>query len=145
MGIRIDGLDDFGRKLTDIAARFPAERDKFLRQEAELIKGRAKRNTPTITSQLKNAWDRTQSTGGRVEVYNNTEYAAHVEWGHRQKKRFVPGYWKGDQFVYDPSAKTGMVLKEKFVDGSKMLHKAMEETEDNIREDARRILGGLFE
>ena len=82
---------------------------------------------------------------GSDEIYNNTEYAAHVEWGHRQKKRFVPGYWKGDRFVYDPSAKTGMMLRPKFIDGAKMLHKAMDETELTIRSDAKRILGGLFQ
>lgn len=145
MGIRIDGLDEFGRKLTDIARRFPQERDRFLKMEAELIKDRVKMHTPLINGQLRNAWDRTQPVAGRIDIYNNTEYAAHVEWGHRQKKRWVPGYWSGDQFIYDPSAKTGMMLSDKFVEGAKMLHEAMDETEVYIRDDAKRILGGLFQ
>ena len=144
MGIRIDGLDNFEKKLADIARRLPQERDRFLKAEAELMKGRAKLNTPAVSGMLRNAWNRTQPTGGQIEVYNNTEYAAHVEWGHRQKNRWVPGYWKGDRFVYDRGARTGMMLKDKFIDGSGMLHKAVDETKASIRTDARRILGGLL-
>ena len=144
MGIRIDGLDEFARKMEEIAKKFPNERDKFLKMEAELIKGRAKNNTPVQNGQLQNAWERTEPIAGYIEIYNNTEYAAHVEWGHRQKKRWVPGYWKNGYFNYDPKAKTGMMLTNKFVDGAKMLHNAMDETKVEIRNDAKRILGGLF-
>ena len=140
----IDNFDEFEKKLTDIARRFPQERDRFLRAEAELIIGRAKNHTHVINGQLRNAWKRTEPTAGQIDVYNNTEYAAHVEWGHRQKKRWVPGYWKNGQFIYDKNAKTGMMLSDKFVDGAKMLHNAMDETKAEIREDAKRILGGLF-
>lgn len=144
MGIRIEGLDSFEKKLADIAQRLPEERDRFLKVEAELMKGRAKLNTPAVSGLLRNAWNRTQPVAGQIEVYNNTEYAAHVEWGHRQKKRWVPGHWNGDQFVYEPGAKTGMMLKEKFIEGSGMLHKAVDETKANIRADAKKILGGLL-
>ena len=37
-----------------------------------------------------------------------------------------------------------MMLKDKFIDGSGMLHKAVDETKASIRTDARRILGGLL-
>ena len=144
MGIKISGLDEFERKMADIARRFPEARDKFLKQEAELIKGRAKMNTPVDTGRLRNAWNRTQPVGGSIEIYNNSEYAAHVEYGHRQKKHWVPGYWSGNHFTYDPSAKTGMMVKDKFVEGAKMLHEAMAETNLSIRADAKAILGGLF-
>ena len=144
MGIRIDGLDDLEKKLTTIAKQFPSERDKFLRQEAELMRGRAVKNTPVDQGRLKGAWGKTQPANGAVEIYNNTEYAADVEWGHRQHKCWVPGAWKGGRFVYDPNAKTGMMLKEKFIEGAKMLHTAMDETKAEIRGDAKRILGGLL-
>ena len=144
MGIRVDGLDEFERKMLDIAEKFPEARDKFLKQEAELIKSRAKMNTPVDTGRLRNTWERTQPANCSIEVYNNAEYAAHVEYGHRQKKRWVPGYWKGGHFIYDPGAKTGMMLKERFIDGARMLHEAMAETNLSIRSDAKAILGGLF-
>ena len=145
MGISIDGLDAFEQRLVEITQRYPEKRDKFLRQEGELIVGRAKNNTPVDQGTLRAGWKRTNPMGGTMDVYNNTEYAAHVEWGHRQKKRWVPGHWNGNHFVYEPGAKTGMMLKERVVSGAKMLHRAIDETRLNIRGDARRILGELFQ
>ena len=29
----------------------------------------------------------------------------------------MPGRWSGDRFIYDPSAKGGMVLKQQWVEG----------------------------
>lgn len=52
-----------------------------------------------------------------LEVGTNVEYAAPVNYGHNQSKRFVPGRWEGKRFVYDPSAKSGMMLTAKFVQG----------------------------
>lgn len=57
-----------------------------------------------------------------LQVGSNVEYAGYVNDGHWTCKkgeamRFVPGQWKGDRFIYDPSAKTGMMLKQKWVEG----------------------------
>ncbi len=68
-----------------------------------------------------NIW--TVSDGGlTLEVGTNVEYAAYVNDGHWTVKngknsRFVPGYWSGDRFIYQPGAKTGMVLKQQWVEG----------------------------
>lgn len=57
-----------------------------------------------------------------LEVGTNVQYAAYVNHGHWTcengvKQRFVPGYWKDDDhFVYDKTAKTGMVLKQQWID-----------------------------
>lgn len=68
----------------------------------------------------------------RLEVGTVLEYALWVNNGHRtfdpektrhftlangELARFVPGYWKGDEFIYDKSAKGGMVLKFHWVEG----------------------------
>ena len=58
-----------------------------------------------------------------LEVGTNVNYASYVNDGHWTNpkgvaRRFVPGYWEGDRFIYDPSAKGGMVLKQKWVPGS---------------------------
>ncbi len=58
-----------------------------------------------------------------LEVGTSVNYANYVNDGHGtcrpgEERRFVPGYWKGDRFVYDKSAKGGMLLKAKFVDGN---------------------------
>ena len=51
------------------------------------------------------------------------EYATYVHDGHWTNskgvsQRWVPGYWEGDRFIYDPAAKTGMLLKQKWVKGN---------------------------
>lgn len=61
--------------------------------------------------------------GLTLEVGTNVQYAAYVNDGHWTNKkgverRFVPGVWEGDRFIYDPSAKTGMVLHQKWIEGA---------------------------
>lgn len=69
-----------------------------------------------------NVWD--LSDGGlTLEVGTNVSYAAYVNDGHWTnpkgvKTRFVPGTWDGDHFIYEPGAKTGMVLKQHWVEGA---------------------------
>lgn len=58
-----------------------------------------------------------------LEIGTNVEYAAYVNDGHwlnpqGVETRWVPGVWKGDIFEYTPGAKTGMLLKQKFIPGS---------------------------
>lgn len=57
-----------------------------------------------------------------LEVGTSVHYASYVNDGHwtnpkGQKGRFVPGTWGGDTFEYDPDAKGGMYLKQKWVTG----------------------------
>ncbi|OCA85231.1 HK97 gp10 family phage protein [Pseudobacillus wudalianchiensis] len=59
------------------------------------------------------------SEGGlTLEIGTRLAYASYANDGHFQQKRFVPGYWRGDRFVYEPGASTGMMLREKWVEGS---------------------------
>lgn len=68
-----------------------------------------------------NVW--TISDGGlTLEVGTMVSYASFVEDGHWTNpkgvsKRFVPGRWEGERFIYDPGASTGMVLKQQWVEG----------------------------
>lgn len=139
MGIRIEGLWEMERRLQEIARKLPKERDKFLDQEAELLRGRAVSNTPVGKvngGTLKGAWTKTKPIGGSIEVYNNEDYAAYVEYGHRLK------YTRGDkrgQWVKDSSGKL------KFVPGSHMLREAVEETKTAFHDDAERLLGRLLQ
>ena len=43
-----------------------------------------------------------------IDVYNNLEYAKHLEYGFRS--HFVPGYWAGRVFVYQRGASGGMYV-----------------------------------
>lgn len=58
-----------------------------------------------------------------VEVGTNIDYASYVNDGHWTnpngvETRWVPGYWRGECFIYQSGAKTGMLLKQKWVEGS---------------------------
>ena len=68
-----------------------------------------------------NVWT-IEDGGMTLEVGSTVKYAGYVNDGHWTntkgvEKRFVPGHWNGDRFTYDPSAKGGMVLKQKWVEG----------------------------
>ena len=73
-----------------------------------------------------------------LEVGSTVNYAAWVNDGHMQTPgRFIPGYWQGDRFVYDPSAEGGMVLKANYVDGKPYF--------DNAVHIIEKMLPGLLE
>ena len=119
------GFGELQKKLSQIADDYPVVRDKALVQEAEVLVGRAKSNTPVDTGALRNSWKRTQPEGGAVEVYNNTKYVNHVEYGHRLKDR------KTHKF-------------KKFVPGKKMLHIALDSIKATFKSDMQEILKGVF-
>lgn len=61
--------------------------------------------------------------GLEIEVGTNVEYASYVNDGHWLNPkginmRWVPGRWTGEKFIYEPGAKTGMLLKQKWIEGS---------------------------
>lgn len=76
-----------------------------------------------------NVWEITDG-GLTLEVGTNLEYAGYVEDGHWTntkgvERRFVPGYWEGDCFIYDPAAKGGMMLKQHWVEGKHYFDSAL--------------------
>lgn len=76
-----------------------------------------------------NVWS-IEDGGLTLEVGSGVDYAQYVEDGHWKnpkgvERRFVPGYWKGDRFIYDPSADTGMVLKQDWVPGKHYFESAL--------------------
>lgn len=91
---------------------------------AEKVKARVKKLTPADTGLLRRTWGSSAPAGGSVEVFNNTEYAAHVEYGHR---------------VVVHGNDTGKV-----VEGVFMLKDAMEDSQEQFYKDAREILKRLI-
>lgn len=117
------GFDQLEEKLQDILKKSPAIRDRFVAQEAELLLGRVKDNSPVDTGHLRNGWKKTDSEADSCTVYNNVEYAAHVEFGHRVKTK--AGF-------------TGKV-----VPGAKMLHIGLQDSQRTFQKDAAKILKEL--
>lgn len=76
-----------------------------------------------------NLWELTEGNL-TLEVGSTLEYAGYVNDGHWTNpkgvdRRFVPGYWQGDRFIYDQTAEGGMVLKQHFVDGKPYFDSAL--------------------
>jgi hypothetical protein len=110
--------------------------NEFLRIVEEEIKRTKTMDTRLLLNSFEkngdgSVWTITDNgTEVSVEVGTEVKYAAFVNDGHWTnpngvKMRWVPGYWKGKSFVYDPGAKTGMLLKQKWVPGKHYFDSAL--------------------
>ena len=72
MGEEITGFDQLDAKLQSILDQSLAKRNKFVAQQAELLNGRVKDNTPVDTGTLRNGWHRSRAVKGAATVYNNS-------------------------------------------------------------------------
>ena len=124
MRIEFKGADKLAKKLREVATKYPRERDLFLANMGENLLSRVKPLTPADTGRLRGAWARTEPSGGTVEIYNNTEYAPYVEFGHR-----IVAYGHD----------TG-----RFYPGTFMLRSAVDDLAANFQADATAILARLF-
>lgn len=91
--MRLEGFDELEQEMLRQIQRMPVKRNRFVAREAEVLLAVVREETPKDTGVLRGGWHRTRSAQGVVEVYNNTDYAAHVEYGHRTRdgKGFVKG------------------------------------------------------
>lgn len=121
MGVQFGGFDAFDERLAKIEEQGARKMNQFVAQEGEVIRGKAQDNTPVDTGWLKIHWKRSRAVQGKAEIYNNVEYAAHVEYGHRTRGG------KG------------------FVKGSKMLHRGMLQAEKTFRDDADTIIKAVLD
>lgn len=86
----------------------------------------------SFTKSAEGAIWRYEDDGLTLEVGSSLKYAGYVNDGHRtldpakkryftlangEMARYVPGRWQGNRFIFDPSAKEGMVLKYHWVEG----------------------------
>ena len=97
--MELKGFKEFDKILDEIKTKAPQATERFLMLQAEDLKKDVKNLTPVDTGTLKNAWQRESGkkiTGKKFTqiVFNMTDYAAHVEYGHRigrSKTKFVRG------------------------------------------------------
>ena len=120
----IDGMDNWLKKLETMKKDFPKETGRFLMKKTEETIGITKRLTPVDGGTLRGAWQRQNGGSFKQIIYNNTSYAAHVEWGHRVVK--------GKKTVG-------------FAKGRKMLHKAMNRTKLSFYRDLGTVYKNLIE
>ena len=136
MGVEISGLDEFEKMLADAEKRQRGAVNTFLKMEAEELLGAARDKTPVDTGALRESWERSCPNNGMISVHNNSEYAAHVEYGHR-----IPIMKNGD-FVRDENG--NKKYKEKTVPGVKMLRKSVLEQKEDFKSRAQDILKEMF-
>ena len=97
--MKLKGFKEFDKILDEIKTQAPKSTERFLMLQAEDLKKDVKNLTPVDTGTLKNSWQRENGkrlTGKKFTqiVFNMTDYAAHVEYGHRigrSKTKFVRG------------------------------------------------------
>ena len=97
--MELKGFKELDKILEEIKVKAPKSTEKFLMLQAEDLKKDVKELTPVDTGTLKNAWQRENGrrlTGKAFSqiVFSMTDYATHVEYGHRvgrSKTKFVRG------------------------------------------------------
>ena len=97
--MELKGFKEFDKILDEIKTKAPKSTERFLMLQAEDLKTDVKDLTPVDTGTLKNSWQRENGrrlTGKKFTqiVFSMTNYAAHVEYGHRigrNKTKFVRG------------------------------------------------------
>ena len=119
------------KALEEMESKTPGTVNKFVGMASEELVGEVKMNTPVDTGRLRESWLRTPVANGKTEVGNPTQYAAHVEYGHRQQVgRYVPAI--------------GKRLKRGFVPGKKMLHRSMDTFEGEFQQIAAAAMEELM-
>lgn len=108
MGIHFSNFDKFSGKLETITEQGLDVVNRFLDQEAETIKGRVQDNTPVDTGLLRERWAHTPASGGQCQIYNNVDYAAHVEYGHRTRNG---GFVKGRKMLHRGMLQSGKAFE----------------------------------
>jgi len=120
----------------------------FLLEMAMRAMRKIKKRTPVDTGQLRRNWRVgkvfRQGNAYVVEIFNNLDYASFVEYGFRS--HWVPGYWKGKRFIYDPNSKTGMYVgpKNGWVEGRFMMTISMQEIERELPRYLERRMAQLL-
>ena len=111
--MKITGFEELYKRLDKIA-NSQVKLNRFVAQHGEILRSEAVKNTPKDTGRLQGSWKRSRAAQSKCEVYNNTEYAAHVEYGHRTRN------------------------------GRKMLHRAILTHKKNFEENTKAILENIM-
>jgi len=124
--MELKGFKEFDKILDEIKTKAPQATEKFLMLQAEELKKDVKELTPVDSGTLKNSWQRengkrlTGNTFSQI-VFNMTNYANHVEYGHRTGRN-----------------------KTKFVKGRFMLRTAVAMRQIKFYKDLKNFYGGLI-
>lgn len=132
MEFEIKGFENLFNDVNFAEENVEKEFRKTVNKVSNVVKAKAIMRTPVAKKDggtLKRSWHFRTRNALEGIVYNNTEYALHVEHGHRTRQ----GTGKNPK----PNGKL-------FVEGRYMLTKALEETEDEMRDIVFDMFDELF-
>lgn len=103
-----------------LEARLKKDRSKnvtqTLNKAGKQLFREVKKNTPVDTGRLRRSWKLEKKDDNTIIVYNNTEYALHVEYGHRTRgknsTRVVPGRFMLRDSVKKFNTNSSKILKD---------------------------------
>lgn len=110
----MEGMTEWLKKLETLKNDFPRETGQFLTMVANDVIKEIKNNPshPVDTGLLRETWFKVGRKDRAVFqqiIYNNTEYAAHMEWGHRivRNKKTI-GFVRGRYMLHFGVARVRM-------------------------------------
>lgn len=138
--MEIEGLNDFSDMLNNSCKKFNKEAEKALVSTGNKLLRKVKLKTPVAEvdgGTLQKNW-RSKKDGelSRI-IYNNTDYALHVEYGHRT--RLGKGKSNPPKYKYKPKENG-----KKMVDGRYMLTKSVAEIESELEKEFSIMIDKLW-
>ena len=90
----IDGLDNILNNLNNIQNHFPRELQRLVDKHGGILLRNVKQRTPVDTGQLRRSWE-LEKGDLYIKLFNRTEYALHVEYGHRTRggRSYIEGVY----------------------------------------------------
>ena len=135
MGMKLDGLANFGKALVALQADIPEIMDKLVVGEGRFARDQARKicteenniNTGDYRRNFNSSSKAIRiGTAYKIDVFNNLDYAKPLEYGFRG--HFVPGHWDGKSFVYQPKDPQGGMFVHSLIPGHYTLERAVNAT-----------------
>lgn len=137
INIKYDGIKNILNQMESLQVKTREITMKCCHRLALRAVSIAKKGTPVMDGDLRKSWAASKPVmNGNVascEMTNSMDYASWVEDGHRQVKRWVPGSWMGNRFIYNGNSESGMMLKPKWITGFHMGRRAINNIEANAQ------------
>ena len=90
----IKGIDNFLKGIDNIQNNFHGDLQRLIEKHGGILLRNTKMKTPVDTGQLRRSWE-LEKGDLYVKLFNRTEYAQFIEWGHRTRggKSYVEGVY----------------------------------------------------
>ena len=148
INIKYDGIKNILNQMESLQVKTREITMKCCHRLALRAVSIAKKGTPVMDGDLRKSWAASNPVmNGNVascEMTNNMHYASWVEDGHRQVKRWVPGSWMGNRFIYNGNSESGMMLKPKWIPGFHMGRRAINNIDANAKKYVKNDLNTIL-